>query len=379
MRYLPFKILVFCILLPPFCYVFSLQFMENAIEKRYTKALQAVVAGDTQLLFNGTVKLKDAINKNIEKFEKQKTILSIGVKANITVLTGEGAVLYPLMYEEERKNYLQTDPMIIARDNYRMLTDGLTVKVQIKIDHNTILSNLMLLFFISLFLSVLGLFYRSGIKKAKKDELDKKKRIEKLEAIRTESLSNLSDLENMHEALSGQLNIMKHKLDEERRKAIDTEDEMVEEMVALEEKIAANEDLYEEKEIKIAELKATIEQLEKTKTKKNIRPFEATRKRFLTLYKNIDVNDRAISGFIELTEDMKIKAEEVIHQLNDDPKAVTIKRKVFGKKSRETVFEIIFAYKGRLYFRNTHKTGVEVLAVGTKHTQGSDLAFLDKL
>jgi hypothetical protein len=76
---------------------------------------------------------------------------------------------------------------------------------------------------------------------------------------------------------------------------------------------------------------------------------------------------------------MKIKAEEVIHQLNHDPQMVTIKRKVFGKKNRETVLEVLFAYKGRLYFRNTHQNRIEVLSIGTKHTQSKDLTFLDKL
>ena len=90
------------------------------------------------------------------------------------------------------------------------------------------------------------------------------------------------------------------------------------------------------------------------------------------------MHDRAIEGFVELTEEMKIKAEEMVHQLNDDPKMVQIKRKVFGKKNRETVFEVIFAYKGRLYFRNISGNRVEVLVIGTKLTQNKDLAFLDK-
>ena len=76
---------------------------------------------------------------------------------------------------------------------------------------------------------------------------------------------------------------------------------------------------------------------------------------------------------------MRIKAEEVIHQLNDNPGKVSIKRKVFGKKNRETVFEVIFAYRGRLYFRKTEGSRVEVLVIGTKLTQNKDLNFLDKL
>ena len=82
---------------------------------------------------------------------------------------------------------------------------------------------------------------------------------------------------------------------------------------------------------------------------------------------------------MDLTEALKIKAEEVIHQLNDDPKVVQIKRKVFGKKNRETVFEVIFAYKGRLYYRNIAGNRLEILVIGTKLSQNKDLSFLEKL
>ena len=66
-------------------------------------------------------------------------------------------------------------------------------------------------------------------------------------------------------------------------------------------------------------------------------------------------------------------------QLHDDPKRVSIKRKVFGKKNRETVFEVLFSYKGRLYYRYTNEQKLEVVSVGTKHTQAKDLTFLDQL
>ena len=74
-----------------------------------------------------------------------------------------------------------------------------------------------------------------------------------------------------------------------------------------------------------------------------------------------------------------MKAEEVIHQLNEDPGLVRIKRKVFGHKGHETVLEVLFGYKGRLYFRNDKDKGIEVLAIGTKNTQARELEFLARL
>ena len=103
------------------------------------------------------------------------------------------------------------------------------------------------------------------------------------------------------------------------------------------------------------------------------------KKRFRVLYKDLAISDRAISGYIDLSEELKLKAEEVIHQLNSEPAAVAIKRKVFGGKGQKTVLEVIFGYKGRLYFRNTKEQRVEVLAIGTKNTQARELEFLVRL
>jgi hypothetical protein len=39
------------------------------------------------------------------------------------------------------------------------------------------------------------------------------------------------------------------------------------------------------------------------------------------------------------------------------------------------VLEVLFGYKGRLYFRNTKDRGVEVLTIGTKNTQAGSSNF----
>ena len=51
----------------------------------------------------------------------------------------------------------------------------------------------------------------------------------------------------------------------------------------------------------------------------------------------------------------------------------------FGGKAHQTVLEVIFGYKGRLYFRKTKDKRAEVLAVGTKNTQARELDFLARL
>jgi hypothetical protein len=231
-------------------------------------------------------------------------------------------------------------------------------------------------------LGVLIIFYLRGMKIVRQEALANQRLIDGLAGEREQRVSQLKQLESQRKLLSEQIDSMKTELDRERQQASATEDEMMDEMVALEEKISENLAQQDRQREEIDALKEKIKRFEKEseyKQRQQQKNVDATKKRLDALYKNIVIHDRAVEGFVELTEEMKIKAEEVVHQLNHNSKMVQIKRKVFGKKNRATVFEVIFAYKGRLYFRNLSGNRVEVLVVGTKLTQNKDLAFLNKL
>ncbi len=382
MRYLPFKILVLCVFLPPVLYVFSVKVIETSLEKNYKKQLEIVSTGDTSVLFKGNSQLQEVLQKNIEKFLSEKKLLLYGIKVTITVSVKDGRVLYPAVFEVEKKDYMNFDQISVARENFKLLNEGLKYRVVVKIEHNTAAANAILLFYVVLSVTMLQRFYRSGLKKAGREVHEKDSEIRRLKTEKDNSIATLAKLKSIHEDSMIQLEKVQNSLEEERKKSSETEDEIVEELVALEEKISNGVALYKKQEIKIADLKETISQLErdnKRKKRQSMKAVDAAKRRFATLYKNIVMETHAVSGFIDLTEEMRIKAEALIHQLNDDIKKVPIKRKVFGRKNRETVFEINFAYKGRLYFRNLNNNCIEVLAVGTKHTQSKDLAFLDKL
>jgi FtsZ-binding cell division protein ZapB len=157
---------------------------------------------------------------------------------------------------------------------------------------------------------------------------------------------------------------------------------MIKEIVALEEKINRKIGLLNERQEEIDALKEKIKLFEKESrkdSKQKTKIYNSTSKRFKTLYKNISIDKRAIFGFLDLTEDMKIKSEEIIHKLNENPKLVPVKRKVFSKKGRLTVQEVIFAYNGRLYFQATKHGRIEILTIGTKNTQAKDLEYLDSI
>lgn len=377
MKYLSFKILILCILLPPVLYILSVQSIENHLKVRYLSEIENIYIGDTRSLFDGSVRLQDAVNKNIDLFLQNKALISYGVRVNIAVATKQGTILYPALFEEEQESFLPSDPIRVAADNYNLMNEGLRVQVDLKLEHNTLLSNAFLSVYV--FASVLALYfyYRAGLKKAKIEELEKSAEIDRLLNIEKKYTDNLIALEKEKENLSAKYAQIKKELRNEKVRATSNEDEMIAEIVSLEEKIETNLALQDKQRNEIDALKEKSNRSEggKPKTKN----FHAVQKRFMTLYKNISINERAITGFIELTDDLKIKSEAIIHQLNEDPRLVPVKRKVFGGKNLEKVLEVIFAYKGRLYFRKPKDSKIEILALGTKNTQAKELEFLSSL
>jgi hypothetical protein len=241
---------------------------------------------------------------------------------------------------------------------------------------------LLLAFFILGALIILYVYFNIGTRKAREEENRKAREIQRLSVLEKDYAANLETLNRERENLTQEFERLRENLAAEKLTASKTEDDMVEEIVRLEQELAHNAALQRAKENEIETLGRQIAEYEAEKPKdlkSKLRASDTAQKRFKTLYKHISMHEKAVHGFLQLPEDMKIKCEEIIHQLDQDVSLVPIKRKVFGKKNRETVLEVIFAYKGRLYFRNTNENKIEVLTIGTKHTQGKDLAFLDNL
>lgn len=382
MKFFSFKILFLCILLPPILYIFSEQFIENRLKGKYTGEIENIYIGDTRPLLDGSVELKDAISENIGRFVEKDPLISYGVNVSVTVITKQGTILYPPIFEEE-DTLLPSDPMRIAARNYKLMNEGLVLRVEVNLPHNTPIPIAMLAFYILLFLFVLYVYYKIGIRKVRQAEQEKNREIERLQELEQVYDDDLKSLEKDREKLASESTKIKRSLENEKVRASKNEEEMIEEIVSLEEEIGKNVALQEKQRKEIRDLKEEIKRLDKGGRKdirQKLRGADAVGKRFKVLYKNISVSDRAVSGFIGLAEELKIKGEEVIHQLNENPDLVSIKRKVFGKKSKHnTILEVIFGYKGRLYFSKTKDSRIEVLAIGTKNSQTKDLEYLDNL
>lgn len=382
MKYFSIKILILCMLLPPVLYIISVLCLESHFKSRFTKEIGDIYTGDTQPLFDGSISLKNAINKNIRGYLQSKTLIAWGLKTTITVSTKGNTILYPIIFEGEKESLLPPAPTQVATENYKLMNEGLVLNVDVILDHNSLLSNSMFVFYICLSVLALSFYYLSGIKKFRLENSEKSKEIVRLEKLEKNQTKKLKAIVRDKKNLTSEIKRVKKKFEDEKIKVKKNEDEMIKEIVSLEEKMNKNIALQNERQKEIDVLKDQImlfENERKIENKQKEKVFNSVQKRFKALYKKLSINERAISGFIELPDDMKIKSEEIIHKLNEDPKFVHVKRKVFKKKGRGTVQEVIFSYNGRLYFRQTKNNRIEILTMGTKNTQARDLEWLDSI
>jgi hypothetical protein len=110
------------------------------------------------------------------------------------------------------------------------------------------------------------------------------------------------------------------------------------------------------------------------------RGWDQLERRLRTLYRNLEIDDRAIDDLIALRDEtMKLKAEEAIKRLADGSDAAAIRRKVGGLPPHLSIFELGFAGKGRVYYTRGRQRAFRVLSVGAKNTQNADLEYLSRL
>ncbi|MFO7931995.1 MAG: hypothetical protein ACQETG_00245 [Thermodesulfobacteriota bacterium] len=382
MKHLSFKIIIICILMPPVLYTATIEGLESYFAARHEKAVNNVYLSDMNSILNGTSTLSDAINESISQYIKDNPWIDLGVKLDVTVATKQGTIVYPpVLQEEEEDGNLRQDTMETARKNFRMLENGLNLETESGIEPISPLSGGVLLFYILVFGSGLYVYYRMALRKTRREEIEKAEELQRLQELENEYARRVDQLDSERRNLSKEYTELQKSLEEQKREAERNEEDMFDEIEQLEKRLSENLSQQETQQDEISRLKEELSELEKLREnmdRQKEKEAERIGKRFKTLYKNVEMYDRALRGIADLPEDMALKAEELIHQLNLDASKVTVKRKVFHKKGRNTVFEVVFSYNGRLYFSKNSANRIHVLAVGTKNTQNSDLAYLDR-
>jgi hypothetical protein len=152
------------------------------------------------------------------------------------------------------------------------------------------------------------------------------------------------------------------KLDEERR--------------ALEELLEEATQELSTKDEELAELRSQSRRA----GRRAARDEEQVARRLRTLYKNLEIDDRAIRNLVDLGDEAKrLRAEEAIKRLSDEPETAMVRRKVGGLPPHLSIFELGFADKGRIYYPGGKARRFRVLAIGAKNSQKTDLEFLSRL
>jgi len=404
MTYFSFRVLFICIFFPPVLYIFSVQGLEQYLQNKRTKQVQSIIIQDFEAVYSGRYSITEEISTNLERYAREDKLRSLGVITKIVVSTKNGKLLYPQYYEEkdiyfDKKTEFDTGStelfnyIRIAQENFRILNEGLIVSVDVEVRHNNWLTNSILILYIFSSILILYGYYKKRAREWMVKTEHEQNRIEAISANLTESEKSLQELSQKEqdyvnkiqslttdrEKLRSDITLLMDEVELQKKKSLEI-DEILDEMERLEEQASKNIALREDKEREIIQLKEEIDQLEMTGkqgAKKRKKDMDSIKKRFSVIYKNLNFHDRAIEGYSLLPQDFQLKAEETVHRLNEDDSLVTVKRKVFSKKGKLNIFEAIFSYSGRIYFRKKDNNKMEIVAIGTKNTQEQDIAFME--
>jgi len=385
MKHFPFKVVIFCLVITPVLYMMTLAGCRDYLEKKYLLKIENEFIGNSRDLLNGSVHIEDQIAKNIQAILNRDALLRMAkLDLEIQVTQDRGKIIYPIYVgtdglQEDSLGYY--DAQVVADHNFSILNSGLKVHAVLHMNHGSFLANCIFAIYSGISLLIFFVSYRQGSRKAEQEREAKNALIHDLKKkeMRHEQLED--DLKRERAELFKNIKQLDKKYQSEQKKAKTNEDEMFNEIIGLEDRLNTYIKLKEGRDVEIEKLKSNLEKYERKKSagKSKRVEFNFISKRFKTLYKHVEMSRKALNGFITLTEDQQIKAEETIHQLDRDPGSVIVKRKVFsGKKHKSTCFEVLFAYNGRLYFMN-HPNRTQVVVIGTKQTQTKDMEYLHNL
>ncbi|HVP79210.1 MAG TPA: hypothetical protein VMV04_15090 [Thermodesulfobacteriota bacterium] len=386
MRFLSFRVIYLCILLPPVLYVFSVQGLEILIQKRWSAELNRIIVADTEPLRKGQISFENQLHKNIQDFLSGRKLIRWGVKPEITVTTRTGRVLYPVMIFEpshrETVGPLVLSPEAAADRNLKILSEGFLVKLGVEISHNTWLANSILLFYLFIVSALLARVYVARTREAERLSRLNAEALEKAGTELARSQEILGQLTTKEKSYRERVEFLHSELHKAKDRLESAELDAITEMEILEKSLRESTALREAMEQEVLGLREEVTRLTVSSQrfeKKGEKQVQGLIKRLGMLCKNVQFHEKAVQGFHELQDDMQLKAEETIHALNEDCGKVPVKCKVFLRKAAFSVLESEFAYRGRMYWRRGVNGKVEILVIGTKNTQGRDLAHLETL
>jgi hypothetical protein len=373
-----------CLFLPPVCYVLTLQILQGYLGRQESSRLNQIVVQNYDALYQGTYPLKEEVNRNINKYLSERWEERFGIRRNILVKTKDDRILYPSQSSESSSAEKQLSEahrksvsyMEVAAENYRTLNEGLVLQANVHIEHNTWLANIILILYVFPALFLLQRVIVRVLRESERQEKELHDSIQSLTNRLVQEEKKLGEIEAKEKEYLQNIEGLR----QDKKGLADDVDSLLEEIEKQETGLEQQKKLKAELESQMGELREDLEQLkEKSEKPKKKKREESAKKRFAVLYKNLAFTDRAIDGFLELTDEIQLKAEEVIHKINEDDSAINVKRKVFGKGGKMNILEVPFAYSGRIYYQKNSHVSKTIFAIGTKNRQERDLAYLESV
>lgn len=273
------------------------------------------------------------------------------------------------------------------------------VDVNVTVPHNALVANAILVGYAAVLLSVLyGISRRADQREAQRlqEVLDARdalvQRSRSIEGELTQVRQRLQQVEPEKEIYAEEI----HDLEQERASLLARLAEVEQREEALRQRSRTSRDLEDERRSLEELLEEAARELEQKNEEirrlshqakrgarlgaRAARDEESLARRLRTLYKNLEISDGALSGLAKIgDESLKLRAEEALKRLSDEPDTAAVRRKVGGLPPHLSIFELGFAGRGRIYYSKGTTRRFRVLLIGTKSSQKTDLEYLSRL
>jgi len=378
-------------------YFMSIRFVETTLDREFqTRVENAIVV----TRFNRPVipQIKERID---EAVRKSRWLRWGGLRVSTLVLARDGVTwLYV-----DGHGTPPTPEGLAPTDMIGEWLDYLpaTAEVTVTLPHNAPISNAILLVFTAVFLRFAYVANRrqSGeetqrlrealeirdraaerTREIESELATTRLRLSEIVPIAREHSEEIDSLQHEREGLHRQLSNLAAR-EESLRGRADSAVDLAQEVRALEDLLEEATGDLDTKDGEIGRLEQSLRKASKASDRaasSKTRAAELIARRFRTLYKTIEIDDRAISDISSLgDESLRLKAEESVKRLAEEADNVAVRRKVGGLPGYVQVFELGFAGKGRIYYTRGKSKRFRILLVGAKNTQPTDLEYLSRL
>lgn len=377
-------------------YVFSVKLVERALFAHFESRLARAIVIDPT---GGPVTTQ--IQERVDAVLRgSRWVRPGGVEVTVLVFAKDGRTPLYVAGRSLPPPPAFSDPWEWVRDAERLLPAR--VDLQVSVPHNAAVANLLLIGYAALLLSVLfGVQRRLARHEAERldaavagrdatalraasieHELDRvRRRLEEVEPADEIHREEIRALQNERSALAQKLLVLEARERALREEAVKAS--------ALDSERRTLEELLDEAMRDVAKRDAEITQLEQRlkraaketpSTGGRARESDHVARRLRTLYKNLEIDDRAIDDLVALRDaDMQLKAEEALKRLSDETDTAAVRRKVGGLPPQLSIFELGFGGKGRIYYQKGDVRRFRILTVGAKNSQKQDLEYLSRL